>query len=338
MRSVLTRASMRALLVLGLAFAGWPAAAYGPDGHKAIGAIADRLLVGTRAATQVTALLAGLPLEDAAVWADCAKGVNETTLKYVKNPRFRECAVFETPEGIAAMEDFVTRNNRQCSPAPDDEICHKGYHYTDIAIQHTRYDNSLVGARPTDIVAAMRAALIVLQGGISPDPFDFKDKREALLVLAHYLGDIHQPLHVGAVYVSLKGRRVNPDVGTFNPQTFTRGGNQLLIGGDPQARLHGAWDAVPDALKPAQADALALAAKRVALTPRSLPDWPQIWASETLKDAHKAFIGTRFAAKAGKTWDTALPPNYTRAMTAIKTERIESAGARLAQVLQAVWP
>ena len=333
MRTLLT-----CLLYSALAASSWPAAAYGPDGHKTIGAIADRLLVGTRASTQVAALLGGLSLQDAAVWADCAKGVNETTLKYVKNARFQECAVFETPEGIAAMEDFVTRNNRQCNPAPDDEICHKGYHYTDIAIQHPHYDNSLVGARPSDIVAAIRAALIVLQGGTSPAPFDFKDKREALLVLAHYVGDIHQPLHVGAVYLSAAGRRSNPDVGTYNPQTFTRGGNQLLIGGDPKAKLHGAWDDVPDALKSAQADALSVAARRIAVTPGSLPDWPQTWASETLNDARKAFVGTRFAAKSGKTWNITLPPNYTPTMTAIKTERVESAGARLAQALQAVWP
>src|SRR5450755_3022934 len=76
-----------------------PAAAYGPDGHHTIGAIADRLIVGTNAATQVNAILGGLSLENAAVWADCAKGVNATTLKYVVDPRFPECAIYESPEG-----------------------------------------------------------------------------------------------------------------------------------------------------------------------------------------------------------------------------------------------
>jgi hypothetical protein len=69
-----------------------------------------------------------------------------------------------------------------------------------------------------------------------------------------------------------------------------------------------------------------------------LPDWPQTWASETLKDAQKAFVGVKFAPKSGKTWNTTLPSGYTTRMTAIKTERIEKAGARLAQVLQAIWP
>jgi S1/P1 Nuclease len=334
----MVRTSLAKHSLLFLAFLAGPAAAYGPEGHHTVGAIADRLLVGTNAATQVASLLGSLSLENAAVWADCAKGVSETTHKYVVNPQYVECAIYETPEGKAAMEDFVVRNDQQCHPGPDDEICHKGYHYADIAIQHANYDTSLVGARPTDIVGAIKAALIVLQGGPSPAPFDFKDKREALLVLTHYIGDVHQPLHVGAVYLSATGRRINPDVGIYDRATFTRGGNQLLVGGFAKAKLHGAWDAVPASLAPSKADGLAAIAKTVPLTSGSLPDWPQMWASETLKDAQKAFVGVKFASKSGKTWTTTLPSGYTAKMTAIKTERIEKAGARLAQVLETIWP
>src|SRR6185312_1661611 len=48
------------------------AGAWGPDGHKTVAAIADKLIAGTNAANQVQAILAGTSLEDAAVWADCA--------------------------------------------------------------------------------------------------------------------------------------------------------------------------------------------------------------------------------------------------------------------------
>ena len=34
--------------------------------------------------------------------------------------------------------------------------------------------------------------------------------REALRLLAHYVGDIHQPLHVAAVYLDREGRVVDP--------------------------------------------------------------------------------------------------------------------------------
>jgi hypothetical protein len=329
----------RRLTLLALAlFASCAAEAFGPDGHRTVGAIADRLIAGSHAATEVAALLGGLSLEDAAVWADCAKGVDDHTLKYVDANQYPECAIYETPQGIAAMEDFVTRNHQQCQPAAGDEICHKGYHYSDIAIQHTQYDSSRIGARATDIVGALKAALIVLNDGPSRAPFSFKDKREALLVLAHYVGDIHQPLHVGAVYLGTSGLRVNPDVGAYKPATFTRGGNQLLVGGNVHAKLHGRWDEVPAALKPAKADELAAIARGIPVSSGGLPDWPQLWASESLRDAKKAFVGIKFAAKSGTTWSTTLPPNYTDTMTAIKTERIEKAGARLAQILQTIWP
>lgn len=314
------------------------ALAYGPDGHHTVGAIADRLLVGTSTARHVAVILDGLSLENAAAWADCAKGVNEKTLKYVTNPAYPECAIYETPEGITAMEDYVTRNDQQCGPAPNDEVCHKGYHYTDIAIQHAKYDSSLIGARPTDVVAAIKAAIVVLQGGPSPAPFSFKDKREALLVLAHCLGDVHQPLHVGAVYLTPAGQRKNPDLGTYDPKTFTRGGNQLLVGGNVHAKLHAAWDGVPASLKSSHADQLAVVAASVPASPGTLFEWPEAWASETLVNAQHAFVGIKFGAKSGSTWPATLPPNYSSRMTSIKTGEIERAGRRLAEVLQTVLP
>ena len=50
--------------------------AWGPDGHHAVGAIADQLITKSHAADEVKALLGGLSLRDAAVWADCVKGID----------------------------------------------------------------------------------------------------------------------------------------------------------------------------------------------------------------------------------------------------------------------
>lgn len=334
------RARNTSFFAAGLVLCAAQAAAFGPMGHHTVGAIADRLIANTRAADEVRALLGSLSLENAAVWADCAKGVDPKTHKYVIDPQqpYPECAVFETPAGIAAMEDFVRRNDQQCSPAHGEEICHKGYHYTDIAIQHPAYDSSLIGARDTDIVRAIKAALIVLQGGRSPAPIDFKDKREALLVLAHYIGDLHQPLHVGAVYLKANGQRSNPDVGRYDPATSTHGGNQLLIGGNRFSKLHSAWDSVPASLAPTKADVLAADARLVAMTAGGLPDWPTRWATETQKTAQQAFAGVRFDKKVATGWAATLPAGYAATETTIKTERIVKAGARLSQILQVIWP
>jgi hypothetical protein len=194
-----------------------------------VAAIAAKLIVGSNAETQVHALLGSVSLVDAAVWADCAKGVNPTTLKYEGAGRFPECAVFETPGGEAAMVDFVSRNANNCVIKPGEEICHKQYHYSDAAIQHMTYQSGFVGARNDDIVAAVVAVTHVLKGDPAPAPFNIKDKAEALRLLAHYAGDIHQPLHVGAIYLDPQGNEVNPDAGTFDPATATRGGNSIVL-------------------------------------------------------------------------------------------------------------
>ena len=51
------------------------AAAWGRDGHRAIGAIADRLLKGSNAQKEIAQLLQpGETLASVANWADCVKG------------------------------------------------------------------------------------------------------------------------------------------------------------------------------------------------------------------------------------------------------------------------
>src|SRR5262249_30165838 len=71
-------------------------------------------------------------------------------------------------------------------------------------------------------------------------------KRNALRLLVHFLGDLHQPLHVGVGFID----ETNPHriVIATNPVTIARqkfpgdrGGNQLIIDND-RANLHGHWD------------------------------------------------------------------------------------------------
>ncbi|HUP05788.1 MAG TPA: S1/P1 nuclease [Caldimonas sp.] len=334
------RLSAALALALWLLLLPSPAVAWGPDGHHSVGAIADRLIAGSNAALQVSSLLGGLSLEDAAVWADCAKGIDpKQGYRYTSEGQYPECAIFENPAEEAAMADYVRRNDTNCNPKPGEESCHKQYHYADIAIEHDHYDSGFVGAREDDIVHAVIAMTIVLQGGPAPAPFNIKDKREALLLLAHYVGDVHQPLHVGAVYLNASGQRVDPDSGTFSPATETRGGNQLLIDGNAHRKLHAAWDAVPASLKPAKVDSvLGPAARAVRASSGSVPDWPAEWATETQQEAQRAFTGLTFGRKVNSTWSVKLPARYNAKATQIKTPQIEKAGARLAELLHALWP
>lgn len=336
--AIVTNPISRGLLAASVAWAVTPALAYGPDGHHTVGALARELIKGTHAETEVRALLVDIDLSDAAVWADCAKGVDpKKGFKYLVVPnKYPECRVFETPERMAEMEDFVRRNLDNCQPKPGEEICHKGYHYTDIAIQRSRYELGPIGTRDDDVVAAIGAAMRVLRGEPAPTPFNIKNKREALLLLAHYVGDLHQPLHVGAVYLSAKGTRVDPDKGTYNPKTDTRGGNSLLGSG---GKMHGKWDDIPAALKMSKIDQAWLdAAGQIAQPPGDSLEWPAAWATDTLADAKVAYKGLRFGALKGGIWKTTLPSTYSVTMADVKRRQITAAGAHLAQILKATWP
>ncbi len=313
--------------------------AWGAPGHQTVGSIADSLLVGTHAAKAVKSILGNEKLKTAALWADCAKGVTERPpLKYVVNTRFPECKPFETATGKAQMVDFVTRNLSACTPAPGDESCHRQYHFADVAIERNAYTRSEIGTSDHDIVSAINAAIAVLQGDPSPSPISFTSKREALRALAHYVGDIHQPLHVAAIYLDASGHEVDPDAGTFDPATKTLGGNKILDGGKDFHTTQ--WDAIPANLTPAKFKGGVAQAKLVPATPGPIEQWAAAWASDTVLASHTAFSGLTFGAEntSNGTWPATEPAGYGAAKASLQRKQLVKAGARLAQLLQAIFP
>lgn len=311
-----------------------PAFAWGPDGHHLVAAIAYKLLDDSNAKKQVDDILGEISFTDAAVWADCAKGVNPKNGFKYEEKGYLECKVFETNEYKTEMESFVHRNATGCDPKPDEEICHKQYHYTDISIFQPEYSPNLVGARSDDIVAAIAAAVHKLKNEPVPQPFDFKDKREALLVLIHYVGDIHQPLHVGSVYLNGSGERIDPTKATYDPQTETRGGNNLLAN---TKNLHSIWDGIPPGWTADQSEWITRA-KKIPGTDNTLLSWPGTWATQTLAHAKAGFQNVKFGAKSNARWPTTLPNDYQDQIDKIKREEITEAAAHLAELLKAVWP
>lgn len=313
--------------------------AWSAPGHETVGSIADSLLVGTNAAKAVKSILGNEKLKTASLWADCAKGVTETApFKYVVNSRFAECKPFETPTGEAQMVDFVTRNLSPCMPAPTDEKCHRQYHFADVAIERDAYTRSEIGTSDHDIVSAINAAIAVLKGGVSPSPISFTSKQEALRVLAHYVGDIHQPLHVAAIYLDANGHEVDPDSGTYDPATKTQGGNKILSQGKDFHTTE--WDAIPTSLTPAKFKRGVAQAKLVPITPGPIGDWAAAWASDTVLASHAAFSGLVFGAEntSNHTWPVTEPTGYSAARASLQKKQLVKAGARLAQLLQAIFP
>lgn len=314
-----------------------PVHAFGPAGHRTVGFIAAKLIAGSRAAQEVKKILGNIGLSDAAVWADCAKGIDDARdYNYLAAGKFPECKIFETPQGETEMADFVRRNSINCAPPSGAESCHKQYHYTDVSITATQYRLGLAGTRNDDVVAAIAAAIHVLKNEPAPAPFQFKNKREALLLLTHYLGDIHQPLHVGAIYLDAKGQVVNPDRNGFDRATSTRGGNTLLVDDE---NLHALWDNIPASMARSHVNASWLAqAQTVAGTPGNLYSWPAQWATESLTQAQRAFRDVKFGPLVNDHWMTILPPGYSARMDAIKQTQLTAASAHLAELLRAIWP
>jgi len=239
------------------------------------------------------------------------------------------------------MEDYAKRNWFDCryETGGVDRGCHNTYHFADVAIQRNAYDRNFQGTNEHDIVSAINAAIAVLLDRPSPPPFSIIDKKEALLLLAHLVGDLHQPLHVAAVYLDKRGNLVDPDVThTIDPTTETAGGNSIL---DQGTNFYFEWDTIPsDLYEIATPELLAIAKSQDGDRGR-IENWSVIWATDTVFAGQQAFSNTTFVpAPNGKGWTVSFTDRdaYLRGADALKRRQLAKAGARLAKLLNAIWP
>jgi hypothetical protein len=342
-----------------------PALAWGYQGHEVVGSIADHRL-NANARQQVKEILNGpetprdpnapvklaprreLKLQQAGPWADCVRSVvrhDDGTFHYEVDPNHLEyevpCVVFNSPEHRARMQDYAQRNWDDCSYRPDgfERGCHATYHFEDVAIERSYFDRNEQGTNPHDLVAAIEAAIAVLSGKPAPKPFSIVDKKEALLLLTHFVGDLHQPLHVGVVYLDAEGRLVDPDIThAIDPATETIGGNAIR---DENLNLHHEWDDIPTDIGEAATSELLKVAQAVPASQGPIDGWPKAWATDTLHAAHDAFQGLKFTPLGGPNkWSVSFDDHttYLRSMDAIKRQQLAKGGARLAEILNAIWP
>src|SRR5213596_1669968 len=220
------------------------ARAYGPLGHEIVGGIADERLANTPTATKVRMLLDGLTLEKAAVIADEIKGWDK---KGVDDPRsFRYSAYRKIDK---QLRDFWRANPPMHDTNPS-APSHHWFHYTDVPVTPPqRYRDGNAGRSRWDIVHMIPYCVEVLRGRV-PEQNERKiTKGVALILLAHYVADIHQPLHVGAEYFDQQGRPTDPD--KDKAALADEGGNTftLELSDEPPRRrgihkkkFHGFWD------------------------------------------------------------------------------------------------
>lgn len=305
-----------------------PTATYGwgDEGHQTIGAIADVLVRGSRAEQEIRKLLtSGESLSTVTTWADCAK---------------------YCPHKTAEMQSFVERNPQ-----------HHDYHFTDIPYHQTEYTETSIGAGSNDVVHIVEQAVKVLLGQEDPihNPHRFS-RREALLLLAHLVGDIHQPLHVGTAYIDGFDKiaehptQADIDAGLVFE---TYGDNYLLYN---VKKLHGFWDStvvkygmkMASLTSPSDYAAYLLQKEPGPLHESGNPrQWAKQWAAESLhlsKSAHEQMsIGQREEAQDPNgnphwQWHVTLPHDYTKKSTREARHALVMAGKRLAFLLKTVWP
>jgi hypothetical protein len=292
----------------------FPAAqAYGPLGHEIVGAIADERLANTPTAAKINTLLEGLTLEKAAVIADEIKGWDK---KGVDDARSFHYSAHRDID--RQMRDFWRANPPTLGTNPDTPS-HHWFHYTDVPVMPAqRYGDGRAGRSKWDVVHMIPFCTDVLQGRMSEQNERRITKPVALILLAHYVADIHQPLHVGAEYFDQQGRVVDPDkdksaLGDEGGNTFT-----LELSDEPPRRrgihkkkFHGFWDydavnalfpQMPGTLRKGELQALIEPHKRELIhemathepsnwqMPPSVPvdSYAEIWADEILPVAREA--------------------------------------------------
>lgn len=217
--------------------------AYGPLGHEIVGAIADERLAGTPTAAKVASLLGGTSLEKASLMADDIKSWDKNG---VDDPRSFH---FSARRNIDKQLRVFWRANQPTHDLHSAAPSHHWFHYTDVpVIAAQRYRDRTAGRSKWDIVHMIPFCINVLQGRI-PEQNERKiTKPIATILLAHYVADIHQPLHVGAAFFDQQGRTTDPE--TDSLALADEGGNTftLELTDEPRRRrgirkkFHAFWD------------------------------------------------------------------------------------------------
>jgi S1/P1 Nuclease len=194
------------------------ALAWGDDGHQTVGKIAS-LRIKPRTAQKIAQILKpGETLANIASWADTVKDRMGKT---------------DPDEDTNAFLQDVAHNEKN-----------REWHYDDLPLGCKNYQTCTGFTPDNDIVHMLNVCIRTLQG--QPDQNHPLSQRNALKLLVHFLGDIHQPLHVGCGFIDqdVNGRFfIATDPVTIKQKKLfsDRGGNQLIIDND-RRNLHSLWD------------------------------------------------------------------------------------------------
>ena len=321
-----------------------PVFGWGSDGHQTVGKIAS-LRIKPRTAQKIAEILKpGETLASISTWADTVKERMGTSDPDMDTNAF--------------LQDMVHNGkNRE-------------WHYDNLPLNCRSYQTCTGFTVDHDVVNMINVSIRTLQG--RPDPKHPLSKRNALRLLVHLVGDMHQPLHVGTGFIDERGPG-GPIVIERDPRTIKRknlendrGGNQLIIDHN-RKRLHSFWDfdlvtSLMLATDKQTSDELGLFLQQ-SVRPRSswsprgrLDSWAAQWATDSLQQSREhTYRGVSIVRKRvvavmqdGKpvvnngqpvtetVYDIMRPGNYETLNREIVRQQLSKGGFRLAKLLDAI--
>jgi hypothetical protein len=300
-----------------------PARAWDAEGHAAVALVAEKNL-NAEARAHVVKILGSDDLPSIASWMD-----------QVRAAYFHQGPLGSDPEAMKFNAEFPKNGE---------------WHYVDLPLGLDGYKPDGSFARPDDVVHMIGAAVSVLEGG--------GDKRitmrEALCMLVHFVGDEHQPLHVGNGFFTVGAdgnARLVQDPVASKDLPNDKGGNADFYGAGKYDELHAYWDTELPLKVAGSKDPAVLAAALDSLvaregsgwkSPGDYHHWAEGWASESLAAARTAYSGITFGAekpdqKGGiKSIQITFSAGYDATCTPLAAERLAKAGYHLAEILNAI--
>jgi nuclease S1 len=301
-----------------------PLHAWGSLGHSTIAAIAEHQL-SSSARSQITAILGQGRDPDLAAIANWADDV-------------RAAAAGRGP----LSDDSEARDFNDQFPT------NALWHFVNLPLGIENYRLSSASHSPNNVVHAIQHCIAVLET-VDNHRADFT-KLQALRLLVHFVGDIHQPLHCGTGFYDLSDPShpvLLTDPRLCDGKPNDRGGNDLWYGSEPNQELHALWD---DALVYAisQSPDYELLARRlettlvhsIGSTPGDYHSWPEQWAVDSAHVAQNAYrsLTLESASLEGQRLRISirLAPDYLEVNQPIVAEQLAKGGVHLAQLLNLI--
>lgn len=310
------------------------------DNHQLIADVAEGLLKPTtveRIKHLLEPLGAVISLSDLAAWADLTKD-----------------------RGPKPTDDPFTR---EFLLDPRNES-RRIWHFVDLPLGAQEYSRELYPTPITndeDVIQILITAIRVLRG--QSDRFS---PINALRLVVHLVGDVHQPLHVGCAYLDVAGQPTiitDPAVVIEKGLESDHGGNKIVLP-EGAGKLHAYWDgtlagdnpditseadpAVTEELRKAYSAKLRRMVDQdpqldlpggVAADPTSPEDWVKDWADQSLAAARQAYQSLVITGPNGKNFNVSWEGKtaYDDRCKPIVLDRMKAAVRNLSILLDAIF-